>query len=84
MKPQETPSFSFERRGKQLICWFNNHPLKDAEGKKRWIGFTRECESELEATLLKDFVDQFSWEMQKHFFTEGYNAKKRKEQNWML
>lgn len=84
MKPQEIPTFSFERRGKQLICWFNNHPLKGIEGKKQWMGFTRECESELEAELLLDFLNQFHHEMTKHYFTEGYNAKKRKEQNWML
>lgn len=84
MKPQETPTFSFERKGKHLICWFNNHPLKDSEGKKQWIGFTRECNSDLEAELLLDFIKQFDHEMAKHYFTEGYNAHKRKDKNWYL
>lgn len=84
MKPQDTPSFSFERKGSSIICWFNNHPLKGIEGKKQWMGFTRNCESELEAELLLDFLNQFHGEMVKHFFTDGYNTKKRKEQNYWL
>lgn len=82
MKPQETPTFSFERRGKQLICWFNNHPIKNSEGKNQWMGFTRECTSDLEAELLMDFINTFSHEMAKHYFTEGYEAKKKKQVNY--
>lgn len=84
MKPSQLPDFHFQRNGSKLIAWFSPHPLKNQEGKIQYISFTHECESELEATLLKDYIDQFNWEMRKHYFTEGYNTKKRKEQNWML
>lgn len=84
MRIQETPTFSFKRKGSSIICFFNNHPLKGAEGKKQWMGFTRNCESELEAELLLDFLNGFHHEMVKHYFTEGYNTKKRKEVNYYL
>ena len=84
MELKETPYFSFERRGSKLICWFNNHPLLNGEGKKQWLGFTHECDSELEGEFLRDYMSKFEGEIHKHFFTEGYNAKKRKESNYYL
>lgn len=84
MKPAQTPDFHFERQGRMIYAYFSPHPLKTNEGKTQNLVFSRECESELEACLLYDYLKEFNWEMRKHHYTEGYNAKKRKEQNWML
>lgn len=84
MKPSETPYFSFQRDGKQVSVWFSPHPLKSSEGKTQSLAFRRECNSELEAVLLLDYVQEFQHLIRKHFFTEGYDAKKRKEQNYYL
>lgn len=84
MKPEQTPNYNFEREGKVITVWFSPHPLKSAEGKVQCLGFRRECSSETEAILLEDYLSQFRYERDKHLFTEGYNAKKRKEQNYYL
>lgn len=84
MKPVKTPDFHFERNGNVITAWFSPHPLLSAEGKMQYLSFKRECNSDLEATLLIDYLNQFNFEIKKHFFTEGYNTKKRKEQNWYL
>lgn len=84
MTPLKTPTFSFQRTGKTIICWFNNHPVKDSEGKEQWMGFTRICESELEAILLHDFLKEFEHLIHKEYFTKGFEAHKKREKNWYL
>lgn len=84
MTPSETPRFSFDRKDKVVTAWFCPHPLKDNEGKTQHMAFRRECYSELEAALLLDYLQEFQHLIRKHYFTEGYNAKKRKEQNYYL
>jgi len=84
MKPQQTPTFSFIRDGKRITCWFNNHPQKTNEGKEKWLGFSRDCESELEAILLHDYLQDFQHLIHKEYFTRGFDAHKRREKNWYL
>lgn len=84
MKPKDTPSFSFQRNCKQVICWFNNHPVKSSEGKDQWMGFTRECNSELEAILLVDYLSEFEHLIHKDYFTRGFDAHKKREKNYYL
>jgi len=84
MAYKNTPHFWFSRAGKTLWVSFNNHPLKDAEGKDQNIDFSMTCESPLEAHLLREYLSNMEWEMQKHFFTEGYNTHKKREKNYML
>lgn len=84
MAPSETPRFSFQRDGKIITSWFAPHPLKDSEGKTQSLYFRRECNSELEAALLLDYLADFQHLIRAHYFTEGYNAKKKKEQNYYL
>lgn len=80
----QTPRFSFSRNGRTIWVSFNNHPLKDAEGKPQDIHFSRQCESELEAKLLCDFMREMEYEMIKHYFTGGFNAHKKREKNYYL
>jgi hypothetical protein len=84
MKPETTPSFSFERKDKVIICWFNNHPQKSNEGKQQWLAFKRECNSELEAILLHDYLREFEHLIHKEYFTRGFDAHKKKDKNWYL
>jgi len=84
MKPSQTPEFSFERQGKRVIVWVSPSPLKTAEGKVGHLAFIKECETDLEAILLQDYLNDFSWLMQKEFFTRGYDTHKKREKNWML
>lgn len=67
MKPSQTPDFSFERDGKRITCWFSP-PLKSQEGKIQYMRFSMDCESELEAALLLDYLKEFNWEMRKNTF----------------
>lgn len=84
MKPQSTPTFSFTREGAKVICWFNNHPQKTSEGKEQWLGFKRECNSELEAILLHDYLKEFEHLIHKEYFTRGFDAHKKREKNYYL
>jgi hypothetical protein len=84
MSFNKTPSFRFSRRGKTVFASFNNHPLKDSEGKEQEFHFHKECASDLEAYMLRDFLFDMEYEMRKHYFTEGFNTHKKKEKNWFL
>ena len=84
MKPKETPTFHFNRRGKIITCWFDQHPVKNSEGKEQWIGFSRECESELEAAFLHDYLCEFQHLIRKEYFTQGFDTHKKKQKNWYL
>lgn len=82
MKP-ENPSFSFSKEGTLVYCWFHPSPVKK-DGKTQSIIFKRECDNELEAELLLDYLQKFYWEIKKISFTDGYNSHKKREKNWML
>lgn len=84
MAYKETPHFWFSRNGKAVFARFNNHPLKDNEGKNQEIHFIHHCESDLEAHLLNQYLQEMCFEMKKHYFTEGFNAHKKREKNWYL
>ena len=84
MSYKETPSFRFSRNGSTIFASFNNHPLKDKEGNKQELHFNMSCNSELEAKLLVDYLSNMNWEMQKYYFTEGFNTHKRREKNFYL
>lgn len=84
MTYKETPSFWFSRDGKTVFASFNNHPLKDSEGKMQNIHFHLHAESELEAYLLNEYLYEMCYQMKKHYFTEGFNAHKKREKNWYL
>lgn len=84
MTPSQTPNFQFSREGKFITCWFSGNPQKTNEGKEQYLSFKRECNSELEAILLHDYLQDFQHLIIKEYFTQGYEAKKKREQNWYL
>ena len=84
MPYKNTPSFWFSRSGTTIFASFNNHPLKDSEGKEQNIHFKMTCSSDLEAHLLNQYLQDMQYEMRKIHFTEGFNAHKKREKNWYL
>lgn len=81
-KYKQAPAFNFQREGRTVLANFNNNPVKDDQGRDTWFTFRRQCDSELEAVLLLDFLSSMRYEMEKHYFTEGFNTHKKRQKNY--